>query len=58
MSDNFIEIEELGELERGDIVKHKMSKKTYVVDGNYGSSVTAVSTIDIGNPKEWLKLKK
>ena len=45
--------EEMKHLERGDIVKHALDPRTFIVTGNYGGRVTAVATVDITNPPEW-----
>lgn len=45
--------EEMKHLERGDIVKHALDSRTFIVTGNYGGRVTAVATVDITNPPEW-----
>lgn len=50
--------EQLSNLQVGDIVKHVNSDKSYVVTANYGKRVTAVSTVDICNPIEWITVKK
>lgn len=39
----------------GDIIKHKSNNRPYIVTGNYGNRITAVSTIDATNPIEWEK---
>lgn len=46
----------LSQLQRGDIVRHRSSGDSMVVTANYGNRVTAVRTVDITNPTEWLKL--
>lgn len=45
--------EQFQALERGDILRNKSSKSSYVVDANYGNRVSAVKTVDITNPDEW-----
>lgn len=40
-------------LKRGDLVKHKHDRRTFVVTSNYGGRVTAVSSVDMTNPSEW-----
>lgn len=55
---NFDDVTDIKELDRGDIVKHKISNNTYLIDANYGNSATGISTININNPSEWRKLKK
>ena len=41
------------DLERGDIIKHKTQEQTYVVSGNYGSHVIAITSVHMSNPDEW-----
>lgn len=43
-------------LKRGDLVKHKHDRRTFVVTSNYGDRVTAVSSVDMTNPSEWDQL--
>lgn len=45
--------ENLSLLKRGDLVRHKHDHRAYVVTGNYGNHVTAVSSVDMTNPSEW-----
>lgn len=45
-------------LDRGDIVKHKEFRETYVVTANYGSYVVAVNTVHMSNSSEWDLLLK
>lgn len=45
--------EEIKSLNRGDIVKHLGSPRSFIVTGNYGGRVTAVATVDITDPIEW-----
>ena len=46
-------------LERGDIIVHKSDPSTsYMIDANYGSRITAVTTVDVTNPKEWAIRRK
>ena len=44
-------------LKTGDIVKNFVSDRTYVVVHNYGDRVTAVTTADLTNPSEWVKVR-
>ena len=46
------------QLQLGDIVKHKIGTKLYVVTGNYSDRVTAARTVDIVNPDEWDLIQK
>ena len=54
-------VTDLSQLKRGSIVRHVSNTgnhgKAYVVDANYGTHATAVTTIDITNPTEWEVLK-
>ena len=47
------------ELKEGDIILHKgnTSGPAYIVTGCYGNRVTAVRTVDVTNPGEWMVLK-
>jgi len=45
---------EIDALAVGDIVAHISDGKAFIVTGNYGDRVTAVRTIDITNPTEWV----
>lgn len=40
-------------LKPGDIIKHFDDNRAFVVTGNYGGRVTAVSSVDLTNPSEW-----
>ena len=45
-------------LKPGDLVRHVLSGSTaYVVTANYGERVTAVRTMDLTNPSEWIKVE-
>lgn len=46
--------EQLRALQPGDVVRHVLGSDAYVVTANYGSRVTAVRTVDMTNPAEWL----
>jgi len=52
--------EEFNSLDLGDIIRHTSPQKTsvYMVTGNYGGRVTAVKTVDLTNPDEWLIVSK
>lgn len=44
-------------LQPGDIVALASSPNvTYMVTGNYGDHVTAVRSVDMTNPSEWIKV--
>ncbi len=45
---------ELYSLCTGDVVIGEFSGLAYVVTANYGNRVTAVRSVDITNPDEWL----
>ncbi len=45
-------------LKRGDIVRHVSGSNSYIVDVHYGTRVTAVRTLDMTNPSEWIKINK
>lgn len=45
-------------LQRGDLVRHKSGGGALVVSGNYGSHVTAVTSVDMTNPTEWDKVRR
>ena len=44
----------LHELRRGDIVRHRGSGDSYVITEPCGPWATAVRTIRVSNPSEWL----
>jgi hypothetical protein len=46
--------DEFKNLSRGDIVQHVRHSEPYIVDANYGHHVTAVKTVDMSNPDEWI----
>jgi len=46
--------DEFAKLQQGNIVRGKTSAESYIVTANYGNRVTAVRTIDLTNPDEWL----
>ena len=47
-------VQSIKDLERGDIIRHKGTGKSYVVTANYGTTVIAVDTYQVSNPDEWL----
>lgn len=59
MYGTYKEIKSVKELKEGDIILHKglTSGPAHIVTGCYGDRVTAVHTIDITNPDEWLVLR-
>lgn len=50
-------LEKLSDLQPGDIIQGRSSGDSFVVTANYGSHVTAVRTVDITNPDEWLVVR-
>lgn len=48
---------EFKHLREGDIVQGQASGQAYIVTGNYGDRVTAVRTVDITQPDEWLLIQ-
>ena len=52
----WLSINEVSQLDRGDIVRHKSGGNSYVIDATYGERATAVDTRDITNADEWLIL--
>ncbi|HLO91555.1 MAG TPA: hypothetical protein VK172_10365 [Lentimicrobium sp.] len=51
-------VTDLSELERGDVICNLGSGNSYVVDANYGDTVTAVDTVQVSNPIEWVVMRK
>jgi hypothetical protein len=46
-------------LDRGDLVRHRLHNECYIVDANHGGGiVTAVNTITIANPDEFVLVAK
>lgn len=54
----FIPVNNLSQLEAGDIIRSKSSLLVYVVAENYGTRATAVRTVDVTNPIEWEAMRK
>lgn len=51
--------EEMKQLNVGDLIRHAgVSPHGLVVTGNYGNHITAVRTVDISNPIEWILVAK
>ncbi|WP_026463503.1 hypothetical protein [Adhaeribacter aquaticus] len=46
-------VDEIKKLKRGNVVRNRGNKNSYVVDANYGDRVTAICSVDITNPDEW-----
>lgn len=53
----FKQVEDIKELQPGDVVKGQISQVSFMVTANYGDHVTAVRTVDITNPSEWVVLR-
>lgn len=53
-----IAVAKVASLQRGDIIQHRHSGVSYVVDANYGTHATAIRTIQIDNPDEWLVFQR
>jgi len=59
MGKRYTPVENLRTLGRGDIIRHKgLSSETYMVQANYGSRVTAITSVDVTNPDEWEVLRE
>lgn len=50
--------DEMAKLNVGDIVRHASGGDGYVVTNNSGSRATAVRTVEITNPSEWVLVSK
>lgn len=50
--------EQFKHLSTGDLVRHINDKDIYVVTANFGSHITAVKTVDMTNPPEWVLVGK
>ena len=50
--------EELKTLQVGDVVRHVSQAGSFTVTGTYGDRATAVRTVDVTNPSEWLLFRK
>lgn len=48
--------EDFKNLKPGDLVKHPFLEHPYVVTANLGNRVTAVRTVDLTTPAEWVKV--
>lgn len=46
-------LEQMQNLQPGDLVRHKDHWSSYIVHRNFKSRVTAVRTVDLTNPIEW-----
>lgn len=54
----FSSIASLSEIKRGDIIRHISGGESFIVDANYGTHVTAVTSKDITSPCEWVVLRE
>jgi hypothetical protein len=50
--------DEFRKLQPGDLVAHLNGNEIMVVTANYGNRVTAVSSVDLTNPEEWILVAK
>ena len=51
--------DDLKALEPGDIVARVIDRtQTYIVTANYGDRITAVRSVDLTNPVEWVITSK
>lgn len=49
--------ENVMQLKTGDIIRSRLTGEGYVVTGQYGDRATAVRTVDVTNPDEWLVMR-
>jgi len=56
-ANKFVEFENVMQLKTVDIVRSRLTGEAYVVTGQYGTRATAVKTVDITNPIEWLVMR-
>jgi len=49
---------EFENLQPGDIVRHKIGERSFIVTANYGDHVIAVDTTQLANPEEWTLIQK
>ena len=45
-------------LEPGDLIKPMIGHRVFVVTGNYGTHVTATTTVDMTSPSQWKLVRK
>lgn len=50
-----VPVASITELQPGTIILHRASGQSYVVTDNTGERATAVATVDVTNPDEWLR---
>jgi hypothetical protein len=53
----WVPLEHVAELKTGDIIHGRLSGDAYVVTGQYGGRATAVRTVDVTNPNEWMLMR-
>lgn len=53
-----VPIASISKLKRGDIIRNMGSPDSLVVTSCYGSTATAVLTVEVTNPSEWLLVEK
>ena len=56
-ANEFVEFENIMQLKTGDIIRSRLTGEGYVVTGQYGGRATAVKTVDVTNPSEWLVMR-
>lgn len=56
-ANKFVEFENIMQLKTGDIIRHKSSSEGYIVTAQYGGRATAVRTVDVTHPNEWLVMR-
>lgn len=57
-ADGWKPVRSLRDIAHGDVLRHRGSDVAYLVTGNYGDRVTAVRTVDVANPCEWLVMRE
>lgn len=56
-ANEFVEIDAIAQLKTGDIVRSRLTGEGYIVTGQYGDRATAVRTVDVTSPSEWLVMR-
>lgn len=44
----------IADLKRGDIIRHRGTGETYVIDATGGDRARAVTSVEVSNPGEWM----
>lgn len=57
-ANEFVDLEAVPQLKTGDIIRSRLTGEGYVVTGQYGDRATAVKTVDVTNPGEWLVMRQ